>query len=80
MLYETAARAAEILSLNVEDLDLENRRAPLTSKGGDTEWVYWDAGTARLLPRLPDGHPDDLARTRGPLFSGRAATWFCPCL
>lgn len=26
MLYETAARAAEILSLNVEDLDLENRR------------------------------------------------------
>ena len=67
MLYETAARAAEILSLNVEDLDLENRRAPLTSKGGDVEWVYWDAGTARLLPRLlrlPDGQ----TRTRGPLF------------
>ncbi|GAA3466960.1 hypothetical protein [Nonomuraea roseola] len=60
LLYETAASAAEILSLNVEDLDLENRRAPLRSKGGDVEWVYWDAGTARLLPRLlrlPDGHP-----------------------
>ncbi|MFG2088517.1 tyrosine-type recombinase/integrase [Spirillospora sp. NPDC048824] len=71
MLYETAARAAEILSLNVEDLDLENRRAPLRSKGGDTEWVYWDAGTARLLPRLlrlPDGHSDGPVRTRGPLF------------
>ncbi|GAA4976406.1 integrase [Nonomuraea thailandensis] len=75
MLYETAARAAEILSLNVEDLDLENRRAPLRSKGGDVEWVYWDAGTARLLPRLlrlPDGHagahPDGPVRTRGPLF------------
>jgi integrase len=71
MLYETAARAAEILSLDVQDLDLENRRAPLTSKGGDTEWVYWDAGTARLLPRLlrlPDGHPDGPVRTRGPLF------------
>ncbi|MGK5553634.1 hypothetical protein ACSNOI_18640 [Actinomadura kijaniata] len=35
MLYETAARAAEILSLNVQDLDLGNRRAPLTSNGGD---------------------------------------------
>jgi len=71
MLYETAARAAEILSLNVQDLDLENRRAPLISKGGDTEWVYWDAGTARLLPRLlrlPDGHPGGPVRTRGPLF------------
>jgi integrase len=43
MLYETAARAAEILSLNVEDLDLENNRAPLRSKGGDTESVYWGA-------------------------------------
>jgi len=66
MLYETAARAAEILSVNVQDLDLENRRAPLTSKGGDVEWVYWDAGTARLLPRLlrlPDDHPDGPVRT-----------------
>ncbi|MEV4575495.1 tyrosine-type recombinase/integrase [Nonomuraea jabiensis] len=71
MLYETAARAAEILSLHVEDLDLDNRRAPLISKGGDIEWVYWDTGTARLLPRLlrlPDGHLDGSSRTRGPLF------------
>jgi hypothetical protein len=28
MLYETAARASEILALNVEQLDLANRRAP----------------------------------------------------
>ena len=71
MLYETAARAEEILSLNAEVLDLENRRAPVTSKGGDTEWAYWDAGTARLPPpqlRLPDGHPDGPIRARGPLF------------
>ncbi|WP_236003805.1 tyrosine-type recombinase/integrase [Nonomuraea antri] len=52
MLYETAARAAEILSLNVDDLDLEHRRAPVRSKGGAIEWVYWDRGTAHLLPRL----------------------------
>ena len=50
MLYETAARASEILALDVEDLDLKQRRAPVRSKGGDTEFVYWDIGTAHLLP------------------------------
>jgi integrase len=67
MLYETAARASEILALDVEDLDLEQRRAAVRSKGGDTEFVYWDTGTAHLLPRLlrlPDGTP----RASGPLF------------
>ncbi|WP_431904514.1 tyrosine-type recombinase/integrase [Nonomuraea sp. bgisy101] len=67
MLYETAARAAEILALNVEDLDLEHRRAPVRSKGGATEWVYWDSGTAHLLPRLLR-LPDGSVRTHGPLF------------
>ncbi|MEV2273812.1 tyrosine-type recombinase/integrase [Nonomuraea africana] len=67
MLYETAARAAEILALNVEDLDLEGRRAPIRSKGGAIEWVYWDTGTAHLLPRLLR-LPDGTQRTRGPLF------------
>ena len=36
MLYETAARASEILALNVEDLDLEQRQASIRSKGGGT--------------------------------------------
>jgi integrase len=67
MLYETAARAGEILALNVEDLDLEQRRAAVRSKGGDTEFVYWDTGTARLLPRLLR-LPDGTSRTSGPLF------------
>jgi integrase len=40
LLYETAARAQEVLSLNVEDLDLENKRARNRSKGGDTEWLH----------------------------------------
>ena len=67
MLYETAARASEILALNVEDLDLEQRRAPVRSKGGDVEFVYWDIGTAHLLPRLLR-LPDGTTRTTGPLF------------
>jgi integrase len=67
MLYETAARASEILALNVEDLDLEQRRAPVRSKGGDTEFIYWETGTAHLLPRLLR-LPDGTTRTSGPLF------------
>ncbi|MGI5290740.1 hypothetical protein ACQEVF_46500 [Nonomuraea polychroma] len=86
MLYETAAGAAEILALNVEDLDLEHRRAPVRSKGGAVEWVYWGSGTAHLLPRLLR-LPDGSTRTRGPLFLSErrpvparrpAATDICP--
>lgn len=46
MLYETAARASEVLSLDIDDLDLEGRRARVTSKGGATEWIYWASGTS----------------------------------
>jgi integrase len=62
LLYESAARASEILALNIEDLDLDARRAPIRSKGGNTEWIFWGSGTARLLPRLLRG------RQAGPVF------------
>ncbi|GAA3935592.1 hypothetical protein GCM10023085_16240 [Actinomadura viridis] len=76
MLYETAARIEEILDVNIEDLNLAGRRCPVKAKGARAktrrrgqaredlvlETVYWDAGTARLLPRLLKG------RTRGPVF------------
>jgi integrase len=62
MLYETAARSAEVLRLNVEDLDLANRRARVVRKGGAVDIIVWQTHTARLLPRLLKG------RTRGPLF------------
>jgi integrase len=61
-LYETAARAAEALSVNVEDVDLDNKRVRVRSKGGDTDWLHFQTGSARLLPRLIAG------RTHGPLF------------
>ncbi|MEV3923471.1 tyrosine-type recombinase/integrase [Actinomadura coerulea] len=60
--YESAARADEVLALNIEDLDLANKRGQITAKGGDTRWIHWQSGTARLLPRLIGG------RTSGPLF------------
>ncbi len=62
LLYETAARSAEILSLDVEDLDLPNRRAKVRRKGGAIDIIVWQTGTARLLTRLLKG------RTSGPVF------------
>jgi len=62
LLYETAARASEALSINVEDLELDNKRVRVRSKGGDLDWLHFQTGSARLLPRLIAG------RTRGPLF------------
>lgn len=78
MLYETCARCEEILDVSIEELDLAGRRAPVKTKGAVArrrggrgredfvlETVYWDAGTARLLPRLIKG------RTRGQVFVTR---------
>ncbi|WP_322755992.1 tyrosine-type recombinase/integrase [Frankia sp. Cas3] len=62
LLYETAARAEEILTLDIGDLDTASKRARVTSKGGGTDWVFWQTGAALLLPRLLAG------RTRGPVF------------
>ncbi|MGW3655277.1 tyrosine-type recombinase/integrase [Streptomyces sp. NPDC005151] len=76
MLFETAGRSDEILGVNIEELDFAGRRCQVKAKGAKTktrrrgqaredfvlETVYWDAGTARLLPRLLKG------RTQGPVF------------
>ncbi|MGI8915824.1 MAG: tyrosine-type recombinase/integrase, partial [Chloroflexota bacterium] len=62
LLYETAARAQEILTLDIGDLDLANKRARSTAKGGAVEWVHWQSASAQLLPRLLRG------RAAGPAF------------
>jgi integrase len=49
MLYESAARSAEVLRLDVEDLDLINRREKVRRKGGAVDIIVWQTGTARLL-------------------------------
>ncbi|SRR6266704_718813 len=63
LLYESAARAGEVLALDVGDLDLANRRARVIGKGGAVEWITWSTGTATLLPRLLKG------RRSGPVFT-----------
>jgi site-specific recombinase XerD len=68
LLYETAARTAEVLALDVDELDLRNRRAKVRRKGGAADIIVWQTGTARLLPRLLQG------RRAGPVFlTGRRA-------
>lgn len=75
MLYETAARADEILDLNIEELDLGRRRARVRTTGSVVthrqgskrsqmapEPVSWEAGTADFLSLLLRG------RRRGPVF------------
>jgi integrase len=62
LLYETAARASEILNLDVADLDLASKRGRVTGKGGDVEGVFWQTAAALLLPRLL------ASRRRGPVF------------
>ena len=57
LLYESSASVSAVLALNVEDLDLLERRA---RSGG--RWIAWRSGTARLLPELVGG------RASGPLF------------
>ncbi|GIM88446.1 RNA polymerase sigma factor [Paractinoplanes toevensis] len=57
LLHESSAPVTAVLALDVENLDLDDRRARV---GG--RWVTWRSGTARLLPELIAG------RTSGPLF------------
>lgn len=62
MLYDTAARANELLLLNIEDLDPANKEAVVIGKGGNAEYISWSSLTARRLPSVIG------TRTSGPLF------------
>jgi len=62
MLYETAARISEVLSLDVADLNMAIHQARVRRKGGAADIIVWQTATARLLPRLLEG------RKTGPLF------------
>jgi integrase len=62
LLYETAARISEALSINVEDLELDNKRVRGALQGRRPRLALLPDRLARLLPRLIAEH------TRGPLF------------
>jgi integrase len=62
MLYATAARAEEILTMDVQRLDRRNRIGNVTRKGGLPDQVTWDVRTARLISNMLRD------RTHGPLF------------
>jgi integrase/recombinase XerC/integrase/recombinase XerD len=64
LLYDTAARADEILGLDVDDLDLDAKSAIVVGKGGTERAVNWYTHTAHLLARHTTG------RHEGPLFLG----------
>ena len=60
--YESAARAAEVLQLDVQTLDVHRRRSVVVGKGGDAETILWDTFSNRLLVQLTRG------RSEGPVF------------
>jgi integrase/recombinase XerD len=62
LLYETAARNNEALCLDVEDLDVPNRRAVIRGKNGELDYLHWQTASGHLLSRLIAG------RTAGPVF------------
>ncbi|MFF3518944.1 hypothetical protein ACFYX0_47285, partial [Streptomyces sp. NPDC002573] len=65
----------EVLCLNVEGLYPQYKRGKITAKGGASEWIHWQSGTAQRLPRLIG------RRTRGPLFlTGRKTPAGTPSL
>jgi len=84
LLYESAARANEILSLDMEDLDLPNKRARVRSKGGGRRvGVLAGRGGAAAAaapgwphhrPRLPGRSPTDTGSTEH-----RPVTGHRPC-
>jgi len=69
LLYDSAARADEVLRLDVGDLDLANRQARTSTKGGHIRPLHFQTAAARLLAKLVAG------RDSGPVFltSRRAA-------
>ena len=43
MAYDTAARASELLGLDIADLDRPNKQAVVIGKGGNGEPVFWSS-------------------------------------
>lgn len=62
LLYESAARVHEVLTLNVEGINAANHRAKVIRKGSAVDTIIWQRQGAILLSRYLKG------RKYGPLF------------
>ncbi|MCX5206157.1 sigma-70 family RNA polymerase sigma factor [Streptomyces sp. NBC_00237] len=64
LLHESGSTVTALLALNVQDLDLPERRARRADRRPDRPggWITWRSKTAALLSELLDG------RTQGPVF------------
>lgn len=62
MLYESAARAEDLLTLDVQNVDMVNRLAFVVRRGAARRIVVWQTRTAHLLNRML------CERRSGPLF------------
>jgi site-specific recombinase XerD len=59
LLFDTAARVGGLCGLQVNDLDLERRRALVTEKGNKTRFVFFQDTTAQALAAWLDVRPED---------------------
>jgi integrase len=75
LLYETAARSAEVLRLDVEDLDMPNRKAKVLRKGGAIDVIVWADRHGQAAAPAAEG------RKSGPVFltDRRARVELPPC-
>ena len=81
LLYETAARADEVLRLNVEDVDIPGKRARMRSKGRRRRLAVLRLGQCAAAARLIAGRrvgPVFLSSLRPSLARAPAAGDICP--
>jgi integrase len=76
MLYETAARASEVLALNIDDPGLDARRALIRSKGGDTEWILHQLRHSAATHLGEQGIPLQLIMAKTRHRNPRTAMWY----
>lgn len=58
-LYSTGIRVGEIIKLNIENIDFENRESVVKGKGNKERRVYFDAKTKVHLQQYIDSREDD---------------------
>lgn len=69
LLYDSSERLSAILTLDIQDLDMDGCIAKLRVKGGNIRYIAWTPPTSALLRQYIG------TRTAGPVFLGELAPW-----